>query len=184
MASASFSFPVKRLGAALKIYAILTVLVLISATTLPLDAAASEPASSQAELIIVDSSGSEHRLTEQDFALLPQTTLVTHTAWTEGPRKFEGALARDVLSAAGIEKDFQKIKSIEAVALNDYRISIPATDFTDFDVLIARKMDGKPMTRRDKGPYWIVYPRDENPELAESQYDHRWVWQLWRLQIQ
>lgn len=135
-------------------------------------------------LVIIDPSGTEHELTDHDFAELPWKTLVTHTAWTEGPRSFEGVLVRDVLSTVGIGYDSQNVRPVLAIALNDYRISIPMSDFFEFDVMIARKMDGKPMTRRDKGPYWIVYPRDQNTDLAEPHYDHRWVWQLWRLQVQ
>lgn len=138
----------------------------------------------RAELIIVDAGGHEYRLTEQAFNALPGATIVTHTAWTEGAREFTGVLVRDVLSAAGIERPADAAGSVEALALNDYRVLIPMTDFYDYDVLIAREMDGTPMTRRGKGPYWIVYPRDDFPELAESQYDHRWTWQLWQLRVQ
>lgn len=146
----------------------------------PLNAQAQE---ATAPLTIVDAAEERFELTGEDFAGLPWTTLVTHTVWTEGPHRFEGVLLRDVLAAARIDTATLDGRSVEALALNDYQISIPATDAVDYDVLVARLMNGEPMTRRDKGPYWIVYPRDQNPELADSRYDHRWVWQLRELRL-
>lgn len=51
------------------------------------------------------------------------------------------------------------------------------------DVLLAQKINGKALTRCDKGPFWIVYPPDQHSELNDSRYDHRWAWQLKQLQI-
>ncbi len=44
-------------------------------------------------------------------------------------------------------------------------------------------MDGKRLTVRDKGPYWLVYPRDEFTELKDARFDHRWAWQLKEISI-
>jgi hypothetical protein len=135
-------------------------------------------------LTVVDADGKRHDMDEQRLATLPAAALMTHTAWTEGPQRFEGVLMRDVLAMAGIGAAALKGRSVEAMALNDYRITIPAADFLKYDVLLARSLNGKPMTRRDKGPYWIVYPRDQHPELADSRYELRWVWQLRELRVQ
>lgn len=106
-------------------------------------------------------------------------TLRTGTTWTEGVTTFEGVLVRDVLKAAGAEGE-----TVVARALNDYRIDIPRSDFQDYDVLLAMRMDGKDLTARDKGPLWIVYPRDDHPELQNGRSDHRWVWQLNALRVE
>lgn len=106
-------------------------------------------------------------------------TLRTGTTWTEGVTTFEGVLVRDVLKAAGAEGE-----TVVAQALNDYRIDIPRSDFQDYDVLLAMRMDGKDLTARDKGPLWIVYPRDDHPELQNGRSDHRWVWQLNALRVE
>jgi len=45
-------------------------------------------------------------------------------------------------------------------------------------------MDGEPLSVRDKGPIWIVYPRDEFPELATPEVNSRWIWQLVTLDLQ
>jgi hypothetical protein len=109
---------------------------------------------------------------------LPRHRLDTATNWTSGIRRFEGPLVRDVLAEAGAEGE-----RVTAVALNDYTIEVPMRDFTDYDVVLAMRMDGQVLTVRNKGPLWMVYPRDRHAELRSSLYDSRWIWQLRTLQV-
>jgi hypothetical protein len=105
-------------------------------------------------------------------------TLKTSTNWTTGVRTFEGVLVRDVLRRVGAKGTYAI-----ASALNDYSAEIPLSDFEKFDVLLALRMDGRDLLPRDKGPIWIVYPRDQHAELQDARYDQRWVWQLNSLTI-
>lgn len=107
---------------------------------------------------------------------LPQREVVTHTSVTDGPQSFVGPLMRDLLQDAGVTGG-----TVLAVALNDYEIDLPVTDFARYDVIAALEMNGIDLTPRDKGPIWIVYPRDAHRELQDIDYDYRWVWQLTRL---
>ena len=109
---------------------------------------------------------------------LPRTQLETTTAVTDGVRRFDGFLMRDLLDLVGA-----KATTVTASALNDYVIEFAADEFDRFDVLVAYEMDGEPLLPSDKGPLWIVYPRDQHPELQDIRYDYRWVWQLRRLDI-
>ncbi|WP_373181565.1 molybdopterin-dependent oxidoreductase [Halomonas campaniensis] len=110
---------------------------------------------------------------------LPRHELETSTSVTDGVNHFEGFLMRDLLEWVGAEGE-----TAAALALNDYLIEIPLEDFQDYDVLVADTMDGEALTPRDKGPLWIVYPRDGHRELQDIRYDYRWVWQLYQLEIQ
>jgi hypothetical protein len=69
-------------------------------------------------------------------------------------------------------------KSIVATALDDYTIEIPIEDFTRYNVLLAMRMNGRPLSPTDKGPLWIVYPRDDHAELRDPTLNAHWVWQL------
>lgn len=107
------------------------------------------------------------------LAALPQAHIETHTPWTEGVTRFDGVLVRDLLkhvAANGQELAF--------TALNDYAVSIGVTDFDAYPVLIATKMNGAPMSVRNKGPLWLIYPMDDYPELQEPLYRDRMIWQL------
>lgn len=109
---------------------------------------------------------------------LPVTTLDTSTVVTDGVGHFEGVLMHKLLEFVGAEGEL-----VTATAVNDYVIDIPMSDFVEFDVLAAYRMDGDQLTARDKGPLWIVYPRDDHDELQDIRYDYRWVWQLVRLEV-
>jgi hypothetical protein len=107
------------------------------------------------------------------------TKVDTSTSWTDGVTRFEGVLARDLLKAVGASGD-----QVSARALNDYAIEIPFSDFESYDVLFAFRMDDVDLTPRDKGPLWIVYPRDGHPELRNQKVDAKWIWQLVKLDVQ
>lgn len=100
-------------------------------------------------------------------------TLTTETSVTDGVNHFEGFLIRDLLE--WVDADGEQVV---ATALNDYIVEIPLDDFYQYDVLVATHMDGEALTPRDKGPLWIVYPRNDHTELQDIRYDYRWVWQL------
>lgn len=110
---------------------------------------------------------------------LPIHTLETSTVVTDGVRSFKGILMRDLLDAVGANGT-----TVTASALNDYIVDIPVSDFEEFDVLLAFQMDGRQLMPRDKGPLWIVYPRDDFEVLQDIRYDYRWVWQLNHLHVQ
>ena len=86
---------------------------------------------------------------------------------------------RDVLSAVGANG-----VSVTAIALNDYSYTMPAADFERYPVLLATAMNGEEMSSRDKGPMWIIYPRDDFPELDQQESDHRTLWQVRELVIE
>jgi len=107
------------------------------------------------------------------------TTVNTTTAWTDGVQTFEGVLLSAVLERVGATGT-----AITATALNEYSAVIPLEEAETFGVLLASIMNGEEMTVRDRGPLWVVYPRDSNPALIEPRYNDRWVWQLRELVIE
>ncbi len=114
----------------------------------------------------------------QALAAMPQHTLTTQTPWYKGPKKFTGPLLRDVLVAAGAQGD-----TLTAIALNDDKVEAPMEDVRRFDVLLARLLDDQPMSTRDKGLLFIVYPFDRHVELRSERYYSRSAWQLRRIQV-
>lgn len=152
--------------------------------SLPAMAADALPRPTAAVLLTVSGSiastnvGKEARFDRAMLEKLGVRTLRTSTTWTTGVKTFEGVLARDVMTSVGA-----KGTEIRAIALNDYAVTIPMADFERYDVLLAFRMDGQDLTARDKGPLWVVYPRDAHRELNDSKFDARWAWQLKRLDV-
>lgn len=110
---------------------------------------------------------------------LPQRSFTTMTPWQKEPVQFTGPLLRDVLAQVKASGT-----SIQATALNDYKIRIPVEDTQRFDVLMALRMNGEPMPVRTRGPLFIVYPFDAHAQLRSVQYYERSIWQLRALDIE
>ncbi len=110
---------------------------------------------------------------------LPRNSFSTRTPWYPQPRKFTGVPVRDLLAAVGATGT-----TLVALALNDYRVSIPADDLTRNDALLAYRLDDKPLAVRDKGPLAIIYPFDERPELRTAVHFSRAIWQLRSLHVE
>lgn len=99
------------------------------------------------------------------------------TPWTTGKVTFEGPLLREVLAAVGATGTSLKVR-----ALNDYAADVPAEDAT-LDTILATRLDGKPMSIRDKGPLMLVYPFDLDSSLYNEKYFSRSVWQIKEIEV-
>jgi hypothetical protein len=119
-------------------------------------------------------------ISKEDFLKLPQHTIKTGTSWTKGTPTFVGPYVRDVLAKAGAQGT-----KVQAVAVDDYVYTIPASDFDKYPAILAYEQDGKPLDPAKYGPLWIIYPRDDNPkELTGPVADAKFVWQVNRLVVQ
>ena len=119
---------------------------------------------------------------EFDMAMLealPQKTFTTKTPWDRLPVKFSGPLLRDVLAVAKAQGTM-----LVAIAVNDYKTTIPVSDPTQFDMVLAHRMNGQPIPPRTKGPLFIVYPYDSLPTLQEVVYQNRSAWQLKEISVE
>ena len=109
---------------------------------------------------------------------LPQSSFSTRTPWFAQARRFTGPLLRDVLAACGAQGT-----QLRLIALNDYRVDMPFEDCQRHDVIVARLLDGQAMAVRDKGPLFVVYPFDAQPELRSATYYTRSAWQLRAIEV-
>ncbi|MGA8515811.1 MAG: molybdopterin-dependent oxidoreductase [Burkholderiaceae bacterium] len=110
---------------------------------------------------------------------LPQHSFVTATPWFKVPVRFTGPLLKDVLQAVKATGT-----NVKAIALNDYKINIPLEDALKYDLLLARQIDGRVLSVREKGPLFVIYPFDRHPELRNLTYYSRSIWQLKALSIE
>ena len=120
----------------------------------------------------------EIRLDAAMLAEMGQTSFVTTTIWTEGPQKFTGVLLKDLMDALGV-----KAGGLKATAINDYAITIPVSDAVASGPIVAYHLNDAPMSVRERGPLWIVYPYDSNKDYATEVIYSRSIWQLDRIDI-
>ena len=112
--------------------------------------------------------------TLEELLALPQTTVVTTNDYVDTATTFQGPRLRAVLEPLNVGPD----ATLKMVALNDFSSSVPAVDAFDYDVILAVLRDGEPMSVRDKGPIWVIYPMDDHAELRNDSFNGRLVWQL------
>lgn len=109
---------------------------------------------------------------------LTQRTTATHSPWYDGSKTFAGPLGSALLAAVGASG-----KTLKVTALNDYVSEIPASDFVSYPVILATSLDGEPMSVREKGPIFIIYPFDEQPALDNETYYGRSAWQVKSIEV-
>lgn len=109
---------------------------------------------------------------------LGSSSFQTRSPWYNGADLFAGVLMRTLLQKVGASG-----RMLVVTALNDYTTQIPLSDFTRYGVLLALKRDGKYMPVSDKGPLFIVYPYDSDPELRRQTYYSRSAWQVSEMQV-
>lgn len=117
-------------------------------------------------------------LTLDELAAMPQTEFVTINEFSDGPVSYRGPLARDVVDRLGLGAE----ETLRLIAANDYYVEIPTSDFRRFDVIVALEADGRRLSRREKGPLWLMYPISDHEELQDPNYIHRLIWQLVRIE--
>jgi hypothetical protein len=114
----------------------------------------------------------------QMIEALGEVSFSTATPWYDGPHKFEGVLLAKLLDVVEATGD-----RLVVTALNDYVTEIPIEDARKFGVILALKRDGQYMPVSDKGPLFIIYPFDSNPELKAQVYYKRSAWQVSRIEV-
>lgn len=151
----------------------------LSGAALALDAPKERPILAVSGKIAEKNAGELARFDMKMIEALPQHSFTTSTPWFDKPVKFTGPLLSDLLAAVKASGS-----SISAVAINDYKITIPAADASKYPVVVARLIDDKPIPVREKGPLFVVYPFDSHIELRTSTFYERSIWQLKALDIQ
>jgi hypothetical protein len=91
----------------------------------------------------------------------------------EETRKVKGIPARRLLERFDLMGD-----NLEIVAIDGYAIDVPRADIDNFPTIIALEIDGRPLTVRDKGPAWLIYPVSGFAELDSPEFAARSVWQI------
>jgi len=116
-----------------------------------------------------------------DRAMLESLGLVaieTTTPWHDGKVRFEGVSLDKLMKQVGASG-----QRVVVVALNDYTTEIPMEDFGKFNVILAIKLNGEYMSVRDKGPLFVIYPYDSNPDLKSQTYYARSAWQVAKIDV-
>ena len=148
----------------------------LAAETLP--APSSPPLLTVSGDILVTNVGDTAQFDLEMLLLMRQVEFTTTTIWTDGTKTFTGFPLVALLERLGVTSG-----SLNATAINDYSVRIPVAGIDQNAPIIAYSMDGKFMSRRDKGPLWIVFPYDSNAEYRSETVYSQSIWQLDRIEV-
>ena len=140
---------------------------------------ADDVVTTKTDIILTVSSGMDVlTLDRSDLSKLTVTSFDTSTIWTDGIHTFTGLSVKTLIDLIGVTNGM-----LRATAINNYAIEIPVSDAVTEGPIIAYLMDDKEMSVRDKGPLWVVYPYDSNPDYRSEVVYSRSIWQLDRIEF-
>lgn len=127
--------------------------------------------------IIKNSDGNKIKVTRKEMEELPQYSITTSTNFTL-KSEFVGVKFKDI-----IDKYSLYGSKVRAYSLDDYSFTLPIDEMKNYNVIIAYKKDGNYMSISELGPFSIIYPRDNFPELNNLSVNAKTVWQVKLLEI-
>lgn len=133
--------------------------------------------SSLLQLILPDKR--EITLDEAALAALPQVEFETATPWTLGTHRYRGPTLKSVLAAQQVDS----ASAIDVAALNGYQQRVDLSLFAKVPLTLVRYQDDKPLTRRNKGPLWLLVPLSAHPDMDVSAIHNNMVWQVIRIEV-
>jgi hypothetical protein len=130
-------------------------------------------------LVKPNSSRGSFLFSDADFLALKTVKLTTATAWT--PRsEFVGPELSTVLAAAGVSPNATEMRFY---AIDAYEITIPISDLTKYRPVMAHTQNGQRLEIATRGPLFLVYPRDQYPELTAIKGQAQFVWMVCKIVV-
>ncbi len=110
---------------------------------------------------------------------LDTRAFTTTTIWTEGAQKFTGVPLKALMAHVDATGT-----TLRATAINDYAVEIPIDSLADDAPIVAYFLNDAPMSVREKGPLWVVYPYDAKEDYRNEVIYSRSIWQLDRIVVE
>lgn len=132
-----------------------------------------------ASLTVVSKDGETTVYSPSDLENLTTFRIETVTPWREEAAIFDGVMLKELLQSSGLSE----VSSIRVTAENDYAVTIPRALWESVPVLVATRANGKPLSRRERGPIQFVIGSDDyaNSEIAVESH---LVWMAARIEAE
>lgn len=121
-----------------------------------------------------------HSYNQLDFTLselqaLTQTDITTAHPWSAERRRYRGVDMNTLFDSLFSE---QKVLSLQLEALNDFSIAVNWDQISSYTPILAWQENKRIMSRRNKGPLWLMLPFDQVSKVQQADFLHFMVWQL------
>ena len=119
--------------------------------------------------------------TLDELQALPQAEIRTITPWTAESHRYQGV---DLALWLNQLFDHRRIKAITLEALNNFSVTVDWSQIEPFTPVLAWQDNGQVLSRRDKGPLWLILPYDRVPKLQQADFLHFMAWQIRVIRVQ
>ncbi|MGB0964559.1 MAG: hypothetical protein ACPGU3_00240 [Litorivicinus sp.] len=128
-----------------------------------------------ADLSIVDGQGERHIVkTQWLMEQFPAEPIITKNPWAPEVHTYEGIDMAALLAHYGLDQ-----APVRLIALDNYSVIMQPGELDALrSPILALQKDGKPLTRRDFGPSWLIVDFDRYPELDVERTRNLSIWQL------
>lgn len=153
--------------------------IFLAATAHALPAPQGEPILWVSGKLSHSNSASGIELDEAMLQVLNTGTIHTNNHVIEQVTEYSGPTLTSLLDYVGATGT-----QIKVTAWDEYVVTIPIADIKTYQVLLATHEAGKRMTIDDKGPFFIVFPFSDYPELRNDYYYSLSIWQVKEIVIE
>ena len=117
-------------------------------------------------------------LTRDDIAKLPQHELSEQPTSFPEAIVFKGPALADVLKLAGATGG-----DLTLTAADDYKVDITADEMKKYDPILAIEKDGVQMAPDDFGPFFVMWPFKEKPEIDNELFQGKAIWTVMKIEV-
>ncbi|HET6160491.1 MAG TPA: hypothetical protein VFE34_19250 [Dongiaceae bacterium] len=117
-------------------------------------------------------------LTRDAIAKLPQRELSEQPTSFPAAVNFKGPLLADVLKLAGATGTDMTLS-----AADDYKVDILGDEMKKYDPILAIEKDGARMAPDDFGPFFVMWPFKEKPEIDNELFQGKAIWTVMKIEV-
>lgn len=116
---------------------------------------------------------------------LPAVEIQPTLEYDGRPHRLHGPLLEQVLAAAGVAATAPLKLTLRA--LDGYTVQVPLADARRWRMLLATRLDGRPLALGGLGPQWAVHDADRLPDFRDKPLKERFSlcpWGLYHVELQ
>ncbi|WP_417595967.1 hypothetical protein [Oceanospirillum sp.] len=110
-------------------------------------------------------------------------SLGLHKVTMQHPEGPQGTFSGVWLDALLKSQELDKAQRVRFIAEDGYTTFLSSKERREKQYLLVTRLDGKPVTQKDLGPYMLIVPEDAQAALEGTASITRWIWAVRKIQV-
>ena len=118
------------------------------------------------------------------LARLPEVSIKPTLEYDAKQHTLQGPLLETVLQAAGVARDAKVLLGMRAI--DGYNVIVSLADARSYRMIVATRIDGKPLPLGGLGPLWVTYDADNLPAFKDKPLKERFglsPWGMYHIEV-